>query len=209
MEARRQREEKRKRQEEEENRKRKERIKKKQEEQRREEEEEKRKREEKNRKIYEEEKIFEEFNKKKQEINNYFALLPFYDEINNNYDLSIKINTNQRNLIKSYEEKLIDYFNSKIKDKYREWDEQIKRAKWKLPVQAQGELKCKKGCNLTDTVICKECKGNLYWVDSDAKYAICKNCENNGIRKIGNQLFCDGCGAESLCTPKWIIGYKP
>ena len=209
-EIRRQREEQRRKEELEENRKleklRKERL----EAQEREEQEAKRKMEEQRRKLEEEEKINNLYNDKIKEINNYFAKLKFYESINRTYNFKLNINTNQTNLKNEYEKKLKEHYFNKIKEKQKDWEDQIERSKWKVRVQSHGEMKCKNGCDLIDNVTCKKCDQNIFWVDSDEKYAICKGCDkNNAIRKMSGRLDCKGCGAECLCTVKWIKGYKP
>jgi hypothetical protein len=209
-ETRKQREEQRRREEQEENRKleliRKQRL----EAQKREEQEAKRKMEEQKRKLEEEERINNSYNNKIKEINNYFAKLKFYENISNTYNLQLNIYTTQTNLKNEYEKKLREHYNNKIKEKQKDWEDQIERSKWKVRVQSHGEMKCKNGCNLIDNVMCKKCEQNLFWVDSDEKYAICKGCnKNNAIRKLSGRIDCLGCGAECLCTIKWIKGYKP
>ena len=100
------------------------------------------------------------------------------------------------------------YFNKKFKEKKKEWEAQIERAKWKSPVQAYGELKCENGHEFKDDLIyCGKCGGALYWVDSDERYVICKGC--NEVTKMPEKLFCSRCGAPFLFEVKWIRGYKP
>ena len=103
-----------------------------------------------------------------------------------------------------------DFNEGKLK-KIDEWRKQIIRAKWKQIVQAQGELKCENGHELNDFVSCRKCKEALYWVDSDAKYVICKGCpiKEGGLTIITDDLVCDFCEGKSLCKVKWIINYKP
>ena len=100
-----------------------------------------------------------------------------------------------------------NYYFEKIREKKKEWEDQIQRAKWKVPVQAYGEMKCVNGHDLSDLVHCGKCHQTLYWVDSDEKYVICKGC--NEARKIRDNLVCSFCGARALCHVKWINGYKP
>ena len=104
------------------------------------------------------------------------------------------------------------YSEEKIKDKKKEWDDQVERAKWKTIVQAHGEMKCKNGHDLGEVVCsCITYNQPVYWADSDEKYVICKGCKNNGLCKISGIIKCgkNGCGADCLCTVKWIKGYKP
>lgn len=155
----------------------------------------------------EKEKIFDEFIRKKNEISKYFALLKFYQEINKNMDLTIDIETQLEDYKLEMENDLKKFFEEKKEEKKKEWEDQIERAKWKVPVQAHGELKCKNGHNLKDIVYCGKCNETLYWVDSDERYVICKGC--NKARKISEHIVCMGCGAEALATVKWISGYKP
>ena len=59
------------------------------------------------------------------------------------------------------------YLKEKTKEKQKEWEDQIQRAKWKTPVQAYGNMTCANGHNQTEEVLCVKCHQNLYWVDSD------------------------------------------
>ena len=152
-----------------------------------------------------EQEIFVQFLQKKIEIDNYFALLKFYQEIEY-MDLELKIDTELTDYKLERENDLNNYYAKKIDEKHKEWEEQIERAKWKAPVQAYGELKCENGHYLTEDVYCDECEQILYWVDSDERYAICKGC--NKISKISGNLVCSGCGAPSKAHVKWIKGYK-
>ena len=95
----------------------------------------------------------------------------------------------------------------KIKEKKKEWEEQIERAKWKTPVQTYGEIKCENGHNINEKVVCDKCGEMLYWVDSDERYVICKGCHR--VRKIEDRLVCSKCGAKAKSHVKWIKGYKP
>ena len=157
--------------------------------------------------LKEKELILKEFREKREDISNYFALLKFNQNIVE-MDLELSINTQQTQFKLQKENELQEFFNDKRSEKIKEWRDQIERAKWKVVVQAFGEMKCRGGHDLDDTVVCKECKQNLYWVDSDEKYAICKGCKA-GVRQISGELECLDCGAECLCTVKWIKGYKP
>ena len=178
--------------------------------QKREEQEARRKMEEQKRKIEEEEKINNLYNNKIKEINNYFSKLKFYETISSTYNLKLNIYTTQTNLKNEYEKKLREHYDNKIKEKKKDWEDQIERSKWKVRVQSHGEMKCKNGCDLIDNVTCKKCDKNLFWVDSDEKYAICDKCpESKCITKISGNLFCKGCGSKSLAEVKWIKGYKP
>ena len=138
----------------------------------------------------------------KMEMNNYFALLKFKEKIENKFDLNI--NSEQKDLISELEK----FFIEKTKEKNKEWDLQIERAKWKAIVQAMGEMKCENGHDISDNKLyCSTCHGALYWVDPDERYAICKGCENNGLQQVPKKIKC-WCGAESKCTVRWIAGYK-
>lgn len=103
--------------------------------------------------------------------------------------LGIKINNAQKEYKLDLENNLKDYYYDKMKAKKKEWEDQIERAKWRTPVQAHGEMKCKNGHHLNDdpVVYGKWEKGFLYWVDSDEKYVICKNC--NKVKKISGHLI--------------------
>ena len=73
-------------------------------------------------------------------------------------------------------------------------------------------MRCKNGHEFEEVVCnCMKCHGPVYWADSDEKFVICKNCENNGLARISGKIVCGvkGCGADCLCTVKWIKGYKP
>ena len=151
--------------------------------------------------------IYNIFEQKKREIDNYFALLKFYQKIED-LDLELKIDTELTDYKLEREKDLKNYFNEKIKEKKKDWEGQIERAKWKTPVQAYGEMKCENGHNFaTDNVYCGECEQMLYWVDSDERYVICKGCHR--ITKIEDRLVCSKCGAKSKAHVKWIKGYKP
>ena len=155
----------------------------------------------------EKQKIFDIYLEKKANLNNYFALLKFYQEIDKNMDLTINLETNLIEYKLERENDLKEYFKRKMKEKEKEWQDQIERAKWKAPVQAYGKLECENGHKLTEDVFCGKCHQNLYWVDSDERYVICKGC--NRVRKMTDNLYCSGCGAKSLSNVKWISGYKP
>jgi len=151
--------------------------------------------------------IFNEYNKKIIEIDNYFSLLKFYQNIEY-MDLELEIDNGEIEYKLERENDLKNYFNKKFKEKKKEWEAQIERAKWKAPVQAYGEMKCKNGHEFAnDLVHCGKCHETLYWVDSDERYVICKGC--NEVRKMTGELVCSGCGAPSLSEVKWIKGYKP
>ena len=150
--------------------------------------------------------IYNKYLKKKFEIDNYFSLLKFYQEFDY-IDLELKIDTEQIEYKLERESELKNYYFEKIREKKKEWEDQIQRAKWKVPVQAYGEMKCVNGHDLSDLVHCGKCHQTLYWVDSDEKYVICKGC--NEARKIRDNLVCSFCGARALCHVKWINGYKP
>ena len=108
--------------------------------------------------------------------------------------------------LKDYKNKklqeLYDYYEERKSKKKNEWKDQIERSKYKQICQAQGSLKCEKGCLLNGEYIScgGNCKGKLYWVDGPTRYCICKDC-NIVSRLLG--LICGGCGAKSLCTPKF------
>jgi len=152
-------------------------------------------------------KIDNEFLKKKIEIDNYFVKLKFYQKIELVIDLKLKINNKETEYKLKKENDLNNYFREKTKEKEKEWEDQIQRAKWKTPVQSYGNMTCENGHNLTEDVFCRDCQQNLYWVDSDEKYVICKGC--NKVRKMSESLECSKCGAASNSKVKWIKGYKP
>ena len=212
-EAKKLREEQRKKEEKEEKRKYLEQKKKRLLEQKKEEEKMREQMEEQKRILEEEEKINNLYNLKIKEINNYFANLKFHEIIISKgfYNLKLDIITDQIFLKNSYENDLMEHYDKKISEKKKEWQDQITRAKWKVSVQAYGDLRCENGCELIDIVVCyKPCNGNLFWVDSDEKYAICNKCpENQNVQKISEDLFCQRCNAKSLAKVKWIKGYKP
>ncbi len=157
-------------------------------------------------------KILEEVNLKKAEINNYFSQIPFYGNIDSNYDCSLKIDTvseEDKKFKVEQENELKQYYKKAEEQKRQSWKDQIERAKWKCIVQAYGDLTCKNGCNLTDQVHCRDCKQVLYWVDGDERYVICKSCGDKSVRKISNSLICLGCGAACNAKVKFVTGYKP
>ena len=158
----------------------------------------------------EKEEISNEYLEKKRKINNYFAELKFYQTIQMNMDyLLIEIDNDQKEFKKMLENELKNHYYNKIEEKKKDWEDQIERAKWKMPVMAYGEMRCKNGHYLADEpAVCGKCKqGHLYWVDSDEKYAVCSHC--NMVSKLSGKPLCLECGAETLCKTKWIKGYKP
>ena len=177
------------------------------EEERRKEEERKKREEEEKKKIQEKEQILEFFVQKKRDINNYFAKLKFREKIViDSFEIKIQF-TDSEFLIQQVED-FKKFIGEKIKQKKKEWDDQVERAKWKTIVQAHGEMKCKNGHDLKGDLCCVDCSSPVYWADSDEHYVICKGCKDN-LKKISGKIICDACGAESLCTVKWISGYKP
>ena len=145
------------------------------------------------------------FLQKKREIDSYFDRLEFYQVIEK-MDLEIKIETDL-DFKNKREKELKEYFIKKEKEKKKEWEDQIQRAKWKMPVQAIGSTECKNGHKFkSDDVVCKRCHKNLYWVDGDTNYVICKGC--GIVRKIKDKFECR-CGAELPDKLKRIPGYKP
>ena len=150
--------------------------------------------------------IYNEYLKKKFEIDNYFSLLKFYQKIEY-LDLELKVDNGHKEYKLERENDLKDYFNEKIREKVKEWEEQIQRAKWKAPVQDYGEMRCENGHEFkNDLIYCPICNETVYWVDSDEKYVICKGCQR--VTKISGELRCE-CGALSKSKIKWIKGYKP
>ena len=143
------------------------------------------------------------FQKVKNNIQKYFGNLKFYDNID---DKSEHCKMNISTDLKDYKDKklqeLYNYYEERKSEKKNEWNDQIERSKHKQICQAQGSLKCENGCLLNGDYICcgGNCKGKLYWVDGPTRYCICKDC-NKVSRLLG--LICAGCGAKSLCTPKF------
>ena len=177
--------------------------------------------EEKRRKMLEEmkkrerrDKALEDFENAKSKIREYFMNLKFYDniksyssyeyDINGDYDYEIKTN---------YNNQLKDFYKEKEKEKRKNWDEQIERSKYKTAVQCYGTMECEKGCKYSDDGVgCGICKDKvkyedrlLYWVDGDAHYVICKNC--NDVSTIDEDVFCS-CGAKCKCKVKMTTGYR-
>ena len=170
-------------------------------------EEKKRKIEENLKVSKEQEKILNYFNEKKKEISNYFATLRFMEDFSS-FKFSLELDINQVDFAKKKLEELKEYYNCKMKEKKDEWNMQIERAKWKVPVEVYGENICKNCHNIIDDASCPECNGQLFWVDSEENYVICKGCKENNLRKIG-KIICKKCGVEGSSKPKWIKGYKP
>ena len=159
--------------------------------------------------LLEEQEILDEYEEKKRKIDDYFAYLKFYqdDKINDNY-LKIEIDNDQKEYKKMMENELKNYYDNKNEEKKNDWANQIERAKWQMPVESYGPNRCIKGHTLSGSIICGKCdKGNLYWVDSYEKYAICDHCNN--ITKLSGRINCMVCGARTLNRVKWIKGYKP
>ena len=101
-------------------------------------------------------------------------------------DLKLKINTDLTAYKLKKENELQNYFFNKKKEKKKEWDAQIVRAKWKNPVQDYGIMKCENGHYLSEGVFCRICNQSIYWVDSDEKYVICRGC--NKVRKLSEKI---------------------
>ena len=143
---------------------------------------------------------------KKREINSYFNSLEFYQEIEDmDLDIKIEIDLDLKN---EKENDLKYYFNNKTSEKKKEWEDQIQRAKWKMPVQATGSDRCPNGHKFrSDDVFCTKCKENFYWVDGDTDYVICKGCGT--VIKIKEPFYCSRCGVELPDKLKRIPGYKP
>lgn len=151
--------------------------------------------------------IYNVYLKKKFEIDNYFSLLKFYQDIKD-MDFQLNIKTKEIEYKLERENDLKNYFHEKVKEKKKDWESQIERAKWKTPVQAYGEMECINGHkHVSDNVVCSKCKEIIYWVDSDSKYVICPKC--NRVFQMTEKLSCLQCGAESKSKVKWIKGYKP
>ena len=127
-------------------------------------------------------------------------------------ELDIKFPSGHTEFANEQMEKLKIFVEEKIEEKKKQWNDQIERAKWKTPVQAYGEMKCQNGHEFGDVdCACTDCHEPVYWADSDEKFVICKKCKNNGLRRISGVIKCgvEGCGADCLCSVKWIKGYKP
>ena len=143
------------------------------------------------------------FQKVKNNIQKYFGNLKFYDNIDDKSDhCEMNISTDLKDYKDKKLQELYNYYEERKSEKKNEWNDQIERSKHKQICQAQGSLKCENGCLLNGDYICcgGNCKGKLYWVDGPTRYCICKDC-NKVSRLLG--LICAGCGAKSLCTPKF------
>lgn len=143
------------------------------------------------------------FQKQKTKIDKYFGNLKFYDFIGNKSELCVfDIDTKLEDEKKKYSIKLEQYYESRKKDKKNNWENQIKRAKYKSVCQAQGELKCLNGHKLnSDPIKCGgKCDGTLYWVDGPTHYSICAKCDK--ISKL-ESIICLGCKAKAYCIPKF------
>ena len=151
------------------------------------------------------------FVQKKRDISNYFSTLKFREKIDTEkFTLELKdLKYQETDFLHQQLKEYTSFLEELIKEKGKEWDDQVERAKWKTIVQAHGEMKCKNGHDLQDNLCCIDCHGPIYWADSDEHYVICKGCKNNGLARISGKIICNACGAESLCTVKWIKGYKP
>lgn len=92
-------------------------------------------------------KAFLDFRGAKLEINKYFSLLKFYDDIDSYSSNKYNIEGDYDNNIKNdYNKKLLDYYKYKEKEIRKNWSEQIERSKYKAVVQAYGVMECEKGC---------------------------------------------------------------
>ena len=124
-------------------------------------------------------------------------------------DLKINIKTEQ-NLINyklEREKYLEDFFKEKKKESVKEWDVKIEKSKWKCPVQDYEKIICNNGHKLVPEVSCSTCHENLYWVDMNEKYVICKGC--NRLTKLSEKLFCNDCGAEAISEEEYKKNFKP
>ena len=117
-------------------------------------------------------------------------------------DLKLQIKTELTDYKLKLENDLKNIFEQKIKEKKKEWDNQIENAKWKFPVQEKGKNICKNGHHLKDDVSCNKFKGQLFWVDFNEKYVICKGC--NKVRKIDGNFTCSLCRAEAVGPIIWV-----
>ena len=152
-------------------------------------------------------KIEEYFEKKKRDINSYFGSLKFYDNIDSQYShCDMNINTDLVSKRNEFLKKLYDYYETKKNQKKSDWESQINRAKYKAKCQAGGRLECVKGHKLNgEAISCRDCKGELYWVDGPSHYCICNKCLK--IVKL-SILVCGTCDADVYCVPKFT-DYMP
>lgn len=76
--------------------------------------------------------------------------------------INIKAEQNLNNYKLQREKYLEDFIKRKIKEKEKEWEERIEKAKWKEPVQDYKKIICKKGHKLVPEVSCSICHETLY-----------------------------------------------
>ncbi|EGG15818.1 hypothetical protein DFA_09487 [Cavenderia fasciculata] len=89
--------------------------------------------------------------------------------------------------------------------------DQENRAKWKMPIQAQGDLTCKKGCRLGgDFIICKPCGGDCYWYWIDGPTVMSKGClKKKSFLEVEPNLTCFRCESPVNCTVRPNLSYIP
>lgn len=158
---------------------------------------------EKQKKLSELEEYFE---KKKRDINYYFGTLKFYDAIDNKYShCDMNINTIDELISKRKEllEKMYSYYENKTKEKRDDWENQVKRAKFKAKCQSRGRLECVNGHKHSgESLLCGDptCRGVLYWVDGPTHYYICNKCLN--VHKL-IKTVCLVCKGDVYSEPKF------
>ncbi|EGG15819.1 hypothetical protein DFA_09488 [Cavenderia fasciculata] len=102
------------------------------------------------------------------------------------------------------------FYSSSVALVPQKWKNQVNRAKWKMPVQSQGELTCKAGCRLNDDpVVCSTCGGYWYWIDGPTMTAMCKDCLRKTSFLDDPSLVCTGCKSPANCTTRPNLSYIP
>ena len=124
-------------------------------------------------------------------------------------DLKLQIDTDQIDYKSEREKEIEEFFMEKVKKKEKEWEDQIQRAKWKIPVQVYGEIECINGHKYSNALCgCGYCnKDYVFWVDSHERFVICRGC--NKVYKISDKIICGKCGVEIKTKIKSIEEYKP
>ncbi|EFA75793.1 hypothetical protein PPL_10848 [Heterostelium album PN500] len=114
-----------------------------------------------------------------------------FDELLNNWEYYI----NKRYFEKLGEQKFMEEEQQKLKAK---WSLQKSNSKWIHPVQSCGDLRCAGGHTLNNTVVCWDCKNELFWTDVPTRSYMCKGCDMSS-KFYSLDLKCIRCKEEAYC----------
>jgi GTPase SAR1 family protein len=141
---------------------------------------------------------------KKLKIDKTLHDIKFNGYISNYFDCSLNTKSSKKS---EYENELKSYFEKKVQEKKNSFKDQIDRAKWRIALQAYGDMTCKGGNSLSSNVVHKNSGGNLFWVDGDTNTIICESCYL--VHTIDSNLKCTRCGSASNCYLRLQSGYRP